>query len=37
MIEYNKMFADIGKKLIKYFKRNQESPLETLIKFIIVS
>jgi len=28
------MFGDVDKKLMKYFKRKQESPLDILIKII---
>jgi len=28
------MFGDIDKKLMKYFKRKQESPLDTLMKIM---
>ena len=28
------MFAEIDKKLMKYFKRKQESPLEAIIKLL---
>ena len=28
------MFGDVDKKLMKYFKRKQESPLDILIKLI---
>ena len=31
---YQKMFGDVDKKLMKYFKRKQESPLDILIKLI---
>jgi len=28
------MFGDVDKKLIKYFKRKQESPLDIIIKLM---
>ena len=28
------MFGDVDKKLVKYFKRKQESPLDILIKLM---
>ena len=34
MMGYQKMFGDIDKKLMKYFKRKQESPLDILIKLM---
>ena len=34
MMDYWKMFGDIDKKLMKYFKRKQESPLDILMKII---
>ena len=34
IIDYMEMFAEIDKKLMKYFKRKQESPLEAIIKLL---
>ena len=34
MMGYQKMFGDVDKKLVKYFKRKQESPLDILIKLM---
>ena len=34
MMGYQKMFGDIDKKLMKYFKRKQESPLDILMKIM---
>ena len=34
MMGYQKMFGDVDKKLMKYFKRKQESPLDILIKLM---
>ena len=34
MMGYQNMFGDVDKKLMKYFKRKQESPLDILMKLI---